>query len=175
MTTSTPTHERARWLAAEARSYELSESEAAELLAYIAAAEQAELANETLRECVRKREAETLGACAGLDDANAALAVCHEMIQHLEREREKLKASQSLLLQVAVEAIRLVHGSQLGDHYSHEPCGECGLGGAGALREALAKSLGVGYTSLVWGKDMNADWEALRQAAAKAIAETLKT
>lgn len=64
-------------------------------------AETAEVANETLRECVSKREAETLEARAGLDDANAALAVCHEMIQHLEREREELEAkirSLSLLL-----------------------------------------------------------------------------
>jgi hypothetical protein len=72
------------------------------------------------------------------------------------------------LLQVAVEAIRLVHGSQLGDHYSHEPCGECGLGGEGALREALTKALGVGYTGLLWGKDMNADWPRLRGALERA-------
>jgi len=72
------------------------------------------------------------------------------------------------LLQVAVEAIRLVHGSELGDHYSHEPCGECGLGGAGAIRDALREALGTGYTRLVCGNDMNADLDALEAALQKA-------
>jgi hypothetical protein len=80
--------------------------------------------------------------------------------------RAEQSAELERLLQVAVEAIRLVHGSQLGDHYSHEPCGECGLGGEGAIREALTKALGPGYTKLIWGNDMNADWERLRAASA---------
>lgn len=91
----------------------------------------------------------------------------------LARELHESTAANERLLQVAVEAIRLVHGSELGDHYSHEPCGECSLGGAGAIREALTAALGVGYTKLVWGNDMNADWDALREAAAKAVEEAL--
>lgn len=87
---------------------------------------------------------------------------------------ERAERENARLLRVAVEAIRLVHGSELGDHYSHEPCGECGLGGAGAIRDALKDALGPGYTKLVWGKGMNADWDALREAAAKAASEALK-
>jgi hypothetical protein len=80
-------------------------------------------------------------------------------------ELVRVYRSRDRLLQVAVEAIRLVHGAVLGDHYSHEPCGDCGLGGAGALRYALTAALGSGYTRLVWGKDMNADFEKLRTAS----------
>lgn len=88
-----------------------------------------------------------------------------ELATEFAAVRHERDASISALLQVAVEAIRLVHGSQLGDRYSHEPCGECGLGGEGALRDALTKALGPGYTNLVWGNDMNADWDKLRTAA----------
>lgn len=74
-------------------------------------------------------------------------------------EVKRLMAIKARLSQVALEAIRLVHGAQLGDRYSHEPCRECSLGGAGALRDALTAALGVGYTGLVWGNDMNIDCE----------------
>lgn len=91
-----------------------------------------------------------------------------QRIFDLERRVAELEATEVRLSQVALEAIRLVHGSELGDDYSHEPCGECGLGGAGDLQHSLAKALGNGYTGLVWGLDMNVNREKWLAALAAA-------
>lgn len=114
-------------------------------------------------------------ACGGTTDGRvfgnvARMGAVVEVEQAVSQIRAERDAELALLLQVAVEAIRLVHGSEFGDHYSHEPCGECGLGGHGSIRDALTKALGAGYTKLVWGFDMNSDVPALNAALAKSAA-----
>ena len=101
------------------------------------------------------------------EDERRLVAAFYEVV------RSERDAEVGRLIQVAVEAIRLVHGKQLGDRYSHEACGECGLGGEGNIRDALVKAFGPGYTKLVWGNDMNVDRETL-ELALRAVSERTK-
>ena len=101
---------------------------------------------------------------AGQPDDHDFAGCAIDGIVSLRDYAEPLAKQVKLLSQVALEAIRIVHGSELGDHWSHEACGECGLGGHGALRDALTKALGPGYTKLLWGHDMNVDSESWNDA-----------
>ena len=74
----------------------------------------------------------------------------------------RLDGALALLSQVALEAIRVAHAKPLDDR-----CPDCGAGGMGALRDALTRALGPGYTKLVWGNDMNVDSEAWDEALEK--------
>ena len=113
--------------------------------------------------------------CRAGQPANHDFAGCAiDGIHSLKDYADLLGPQVKLLSQVALEAIRLVHGSQLGDHFSNEPCQECGFGGAGDLRDALTKALGPGYTALVWGNDMNVDSETWDEALEKQSREASK-
>jgi hypothetical protein len=82
---------------------------------------------------------------------------------HLTAQIRAASVAIELLSQVALEGIRLVHAPLKGG----ESCSECGLGGDGALRDALKAALGPGYTALVWGNAMNIDMDAWAKALRK--------
>lgn len=119
---------------------------------------------------IRQREQEHLEACAELDEANARVASllrelteAHEELGALAdhiADLERRNGAYQPLNQVALEAVRLVY------HDDGDRCGECGLLGAGALKDALKKLLGPEPWKLIWGNDANIDREAWDRAVA---------
>jgi hypothetical protein len=119
------------------------------------------------------------GATMSVKPGDATTPLCHDCAHWVleeylppllaaARRVAELERAQRDLAQVAVEAIRVIHcTTHAKQPHIFEPCEACSLGGVGALRDALAKALGAGYTGLLWGIDMNVDWEELRRRLAR--------